>query len=81
MARVVSKRATGSLYIADSNILLCIVLRIEKEGKPKLALPIYFLSFIFCIIKADTGQIIINPQKIKSAIISLIIILTFNPYY
>ena len=30
-------------YIGNLNILYCIVLRIEKEGKPKLALPIYFL--------------------------------------
>ena len=47
MARVVSKRATGPLYIADTNILNCIVLKIEKEGKPKLALPIIFYLLFF----------------------------------
>ena len=44
--RVSLVSAPQALYIADVNILGCIVLRIEKEGKPKLALPIIFLLFV-----------------------------------
>lgn len=63
MARVVSKRATGPLYIADLNILSCIVLRIEKEGKPKLALPIIFYLLFFVLLKQILDKLLSFHKK------------------
>lgn len=51
------------LYIANSNILSCIVLRIEKEGKPKLALPIIFYLLFFVLSKQILDKLLLIHKK------------------
>lgn len=50
-------------YIADTNILSCIVLRIEKEGKPKLALPIIFYLLFFGLLKQILDKLLSIHRK------------------
>lgn len=50
-------------YIVDPNILTCIVLRIEKEGKPKLALPIIFYLLFFVLSKQILDKLLSFHRK------------------
>lgn len=50
-------------YIGNLNILNCIVLRIEKEGKPKLALPIIFYLLFFGLLKQILDKLLSIHRK------------------